>query len=250
MAKRKITANEVQADIRAGFDDFALMKKYHLSAAGLQSLLNKMINSGAITPTELEDRFPNLEKTVELGLYFCSACGNTESVEFTTCPRCGFSPPGHMKKQASGKSADKNAPSQPTRAQLPARSRRSDSGLSANAESLSTGIREGLDALPSSASYSSPVADELPQLQRIGRYTQVLSIAAVVAYALVIVALTGVMWLYKPAESLPVYHWFLGILVLGIPSTVVAFVVVVTLRALALSIKILQGLVGDSTRKD
>ncbi len=250
MAKRKITASEVQADLRAGFDDFALMKKYHLSAAGLQSLLNKMINSGAITPTELEDRFPNLEKTVELGLFFCSACGNTESVEFTACPRCGFSPPGQMRKQASEKSADKMAPSQSTGARVPGASRRSDSGLSVNAESLSTGIREGLEALPSSSSAScfSPGADELPELQRIGRYTQVLSIAAVVAYALVIVALTGVMWLYKPAESLPVYHWFLGILILGVPSTVVAFVVVVTLRALALSIKILQGLVDDSAK--
>ena len=100
MAKRKITATAVRADIEAGLDDFALMKKYHLSAVGIERLLNKMINSGAITPTELEDRMPNLEKTVELGLFFCSACGNTESNEFTTCPRCGFTPAGPHEKQA------------------------------------------------------------------------------------------------------------------------------------------------------
>ena len=91
---------------------------------------------------------------------------------------------------------------------------------------------------------------ELPQLIRIGRSLQYLAIAAVVAYALVVASLTGVIWLYKPAESLPVFHWFLGILVLGIPSTVVAFVVVVTLRPSAVWMAILQDIVGDSTKTD
>jgi hypothetical protein len=244
MAKRKITANEVLADLKAGFDDVAFMNKYQLSAEGLQSLFNKMINSGAITPTELEDRITPLEKTIELGLFFCTACGNTETKEFTTCPRCGFTPPGHSRQRTGGSGAGKKT-SQGSKRATGASASRSDEGLRAQADTLSAGLKDVLES-----DFPGSVADELPHLEQISRYSQYLAVAAVVAYALVIIALTALMWLFKPGDSISVVHVLLGALALGIPSAVVAFVVVLTLRALALSVKIFHQLVAASQRNN
>ncbi|MEW6348038.1 MAG: hypothetical protein AB1646_03190 [Thermodesulfobacteriota bacterium] len=249
MAKRKITANEVLNDLREGLDDFALMKKYQLSAQGLQSLFNKMINSGAITPTELEDRITPLEKTVELGLFFCSACGNTESNEFTTCPRCGFTPPGNIRKAPTPTGQDKRSPSPgPDARKSPGvpKAPKPAADLRTQADTLSMGLRAGLQTSGPACS----VEDELPHLERLSWYSQVLSVGAMVAYALAVMALTALVWLLKPGESISVMHWFLGVLVLAIPSSVVAFVVVVSLRALALSMKMLQGMVAASSRNN
>ncbi len=247
MAKRKITANEVLDDLRRGLDDFALMRKYQLSAQGLQSLFNKMINSGAITPTELEDRITPLEKTVELGLFFCSACGNTETNEFTTCPRCGFTPPGHSRKAPTPIGQDSRTPSaspDPKKTHGVPRTPRPATDLRSQGDTLSMGLKAGLQTSESVGA----LEDELPHIQRIGRYSQILSVAAMVAYALAVMSLTALIWLLKPGESVSVVHWFLGVLVLAIPSAVVALVVVVALRALALSMKMLQELATASSR--
>lgn len=48
MDKTIIDAREVLQDIRSGIDDSALMKKYRLSAKGLQSLFDKLSNAGLI----------------------------------------------------------------------------------------------------------------------------------------------------------------------------------------------------------
>jgi len=48
MNKRRIKAKEALADIRAGMDDVALMKKYKLSAEGLQSLFTQLGEAGII----------------------------------------------------------------------------------------------------------------------------------------------------------------------------------------------------------
>ena len=42
MERRKISARAAVADIRSGMDDIALMKKYGLSANGVQSLFDKL----------------------------------------------------------------------------------------------------------------------------------------------------------------------------------------------------------------
>ena len=58
MAKRKITGREVLKDIKAGMDDPELMDKYKLSAQGLQSVFNKLVNAGVLTQAELDARVP------------------------------------------------------------------------------------------------------------------------------------------------------------------------------------------------
>jgi len=57
MAKRtKVAGSQVVNDIRAGMDDAGLMKKYRLSAKGLQSLFRKLLEMGRIEPSELLQR--------------------------------------------------------------------------------------------------------------------------------------------------------------------------------------------------
>jgi hypothetical protein len=64
MAKRRISAKEAASDIRAGMDDPGLMKKYGLSSAGLQSLLDKLVQAGFIDLGEVQNRLPGVLGTV------------------------------------------------------------------------------------------------------------------------------------------------------------------------------------------
>ena len=89
MTKVRIDARDVLNDIRNGLDDTALMKKYRLSGAGLQSLFSKLIEAGLIKRADLEKRMPNFEKTVELTMVKCPSCGMPQFSAFDECPQCG-----------------------------------------------------------------------------------------------------------------------------------------------------------------
>jgi len=65
-AKVNVQAYEVVADLRAGISDTALMKKYGLSAKGLLSLYEKLINAGLVAQSEMDERVQHLETTVDL----------------------------------------------------------------------------------------------------------------------------------------------------------------------------------------
>ena len=56
MDRRKISAKDAVADIRSGWNDAALMKKYGLSPNGLQSLFDKLVNTGFIDLGEMQNR--------------------------------------------------------------------------------------------------------------------------------------------------------------------------------------------------
>jgi uncharacterized protein (UPF0212 family) len=88
MKKRKITAREVLGDVRTGVSDPALMEKYRLSAQGLQSVFNKLLK--VLTQEELD--VPMSERTVDLGLFICPACGNiqgnSQSALWICCSKC------------------------------------------------------------------------------------------------------------------------------------------------------------------
>jgi hypothetical protein len=57
MAKVKIDAKEVLDDIRAGLDNFSLMKKYKLTVKGLDSLYSKLLRVGALKRSEVDPTF-------------------------------------------------------------------------------------------------------------------------------------------------------------------------------------------------
>jgi len=56
--KRKIKAKEIIADIKSGMMDQELMEKYSVSQNALKSIFQKLIDSGSLQPSELEQRIP------------------------------------------------------------------------------------------------------------------------------------------------------------------------------------------------
>jgi len=107
---RSMSLNEVLTDIRAGLDDAGLMKKYELSARGLQSVCDHLVFTGLMTQGEIDQRFAPLDSTVDVHqprerseppgaidhsqqvsetLWECPACGRPQPREFDECPVCG-----------------------------------------------------------------------------------------------------------------------------------------------------------------
>jgi len=62
--RKKISAKEAVADIRSGMGDAALMKKYGLTPSGLQSLYDKLVNTGFIDLGEMQSRISGFMGTV------------------------------------------------------------------------------------------------------------------------------------------------------------------------------------------
>jgi hypothetical protein len=236
MDKRKITAREVLRDIRFGLSDQDLMEKYTLSAQGLQSVFHKLVNAGAITQPELDDRVPISERTVDLGLFICPACGNIQGTEFTTCPRCGFTAPGRAKAiqdERAGMSG-KKTPSGPAlrrKANKPTSARREPGPSSKSEEEAESG----------------EIRDPFPDLTRILTYCRVLGVAALVSYVLIIAGIV-LLQTARPGGDSSLSLSLLGLSILSIPAIALAFIVFVTLSALAESIKIFAGVAGPLKR--
>lgn len=232
MDKRKITAREVLRDIRFGLSDQDLMEKYTLSAQGLQSVFHKLVNAGAITQPELDDRVPISERTVDLGLFICPACGNIQGTEFATCPRCGFTAPGRAKAIQNERAGmgGKKTPSGP------ALRREANRQTSAKREPGPSSKRE-------EEAESGEIRDPFPDLTRLLTYCRVLGIAALVSYVFIV---AGIILLQtaRPAGDSSLFLSLLGLSILSIPAIALAFIVFVTLSALAESIKIFAGVAG------
>ena len=236
MEKRKITAREVLRDIRSGLSDQDLMEKYTLSAQGLQSVFHKLVNAGVITQPELDDRVPITERTVDIGLFICPACGNIQGTEFATCPRCGFTAPERAKAiqdERAGIGGTK-APSGPA--------------LSRKANRQTSPKREaGRPSKPEPEAESGEIRDPLPDMTRILNYCRVLGIAALVSYVLIVAGIILVQTAGSAGDS-SLFLSLLGLCLLSIPAIALAFIVFVTLSALAESIKIFAGVAGPLMR--
>jgi hypothetical protein len=227
MAKRKITGREVLKDIKAGMDDPALMEKYKLSAQGLQSVFMKLVNAGVLSQAELDARVPVSERTVEVGLYICPACGNIQAKEFTQCSRCGFIAPSHLKQQKEKEEREKAASKSPARKPF-ARAQTSD-------------VRTKLDAV-NAAEQDYRKAEEAPtgppiNLAATIRYCNWLAFAALAAYVLVIVGLLAIIQTSPAAEFFTALQLLLGTLVLGLPALIMGLIVFLAVRALTESVR-------------
>jgi|GEM_PF-1766695 len=88
MSKQKISAKDLIADIRAGMDDPSLMKKYGLSAQGLQTAFRKLVEANVLKQAELDKRLPLEQRTADLA-WECPACGMPQVHAFDQCPKCG-----------------------------------------------------------------------------------------------------------------------------------------------------------------
>jgi len=117
--KRKVSAKEVVSDIRSGLTDDFLMKKYGISAKGLQSLFQKLVTGRFLTHAEIaartsaedkpyaprtekgEDRqgFPPQTSAPAQPTFPCPACGTLRSADSEDCPRCGVIVSKYREKQ-------------------------------------------------------------------------------------------------------------------------------------------------------
>jgi hypothetical protein len=88
VAKKTIKAKELLADIRAGWDDASLMKKYGFSRGGILKALNRLLWEGLLSPSELADR-RSLAKTIYMPVFECGSCGDVQFSKVEKCPRCG-----------------------------------------------------------------------------------------------------------------------------------------------------------------
>jgi len=232
MEKRKITAREVLRDIRSGLSDQDLMEKYTLSAQGLQSVFHKLVSAGVISQPELDDRVPITERTVDLGLFICPACGNIQGKEFATCPRCGFTTPGRAKAIQDGRAGigGKETPAGP------ARRGKANRQTSSKREARSPSKRE-------EEAESQEITDPFPDLTQTLTYCRVLGVAALVSYVLTV---AGIIILQSTGFNSELS--LIGLSLLGIPAIAVAVILFVTLRSLAESIKIFATVAGSLLR--
>ena len=229
MEKRKITAREVLKDVQAGMNDTALMKKYMLSAQGLQSVFNKMIEARMINEEELDARVPLSERTVDIGLFICPACGNIQGREFTVCPRCDYTAPGQAKRSKTLRTSPKKSKAQPGGGSSAPHYRSSLGGESV----VSSRVVEPDDAGQTRSKIK-------PDLRSIIKYCRILGISALLVYILVGVALLIMIQISANQGLLTAVQSILGVLILGLPAIMTGFAIFVILRALAASMAILQ----------
>ncbi len=227
MEKRKLKPKELIRDIRAGTDDATLMHRYALSAQGLQSVFNKLVQAGMVTQAELDDRVPMAERTVDIGLYICPACGNIQAKEFSACPRCGFTPPGYLKR-----------PKEPE----PRKEEPAKTTLASKSQVIN--FKQDKKSPTAPVPHAEPAAREedagtaFQGLQKIVSYCRILGIATLVCCFLAVGAMFALTQLGLRAGTLSLGQSLLAATALGMPVVVTALMVFLTLRTLGESIKI------------
>lgn len=88
MAKKiQVHADDFVKDVRDGHTDDELRAKYGLSLKQYQSLLERLLDTGRLEPSDLEDHLTAYEATVELAST-CPACGALKLIDSETCPHC------------------------------------------------------------------------------------------------------------------------------------------------------------------
>ncbi|HMK35624.1 MAG TPA: hypothetical protein VK463_11185 [Desulfomonilaceae bacterium] len=217
MDKRKITAREILKDIRGGASDSDLMNKYTVSAQGLQSVFNKLVNSGVVTQSELDDRVPVSERTVDLGLYICPACGNIQGKEFVVCPRCNFTAPQRSRQSAATPEVQDKKPA----ARPPAGPHKT----------------QPRPPRTDSPTTSDSAQESVRSLGRVATYCRVLAIAVFVAYVLIIAGAFAAMHVSDQGIN-PASMEFMAVTLMGIPALVIAFILLVILKALTESVRV------------
>lgn len=224
MAKRKITARDLLADLHAQMTDFELMGKYKLSAQGLQSVFNKLVKAGLITQAELDSRASVTDKTVDLG-FVCPSCGYLRNEEFDQCPRCGFATPTYIKREREKERRRKDLPA-PAKKSMPESKR--------NVAATTIALPPEPGELPLPVQETVAAVDDTPAAVRRNRRVVV---AGIVVYA-VALGILCVVLLFMPSNSMvTATQMLVAILLLQIPLLVIVLVSLKNLRLLTESFK-------------
>ncbi len=101
MAKRRIKARELVADIRTGLCLPDLSNKYDLSEKTLKRLLEQCVDASVLDQSEL-DRLVQPQEAITIS-WKCPGCGMPYSREFDECPSCGIIVSKYLKVQQQRK---------------------------------------------------------------------------------------------------------------------------------------------------
>ncbi|AFM26051.1 zinc ribbon domain-containing protein [Desulfomonile tiedjei] len=82
-SSRKVSAKELAEDIKSGLNAESLMKKYGVSAQGLQRLLNQLLQKGLITEEDLSNLMS------QSSMIRCNDCGRLNDAGGKFCSECG-----------------------------------------------------------------------------------------------------------------------------------------------------------------
>ncbi len=227
MDKRKITAREIMKDVRAGFSDHELMQKYKLSAQALQSVFTKLVKAGVVGQDELDDRIPVQERTVDLGLFICPACGNIKGTEFTECSRCGYSLPEGMRP------ADRNKQKESRR-------------FTTTATTVVEKVRPVTQKMERETKQLSAIDPESMEklTTTVGKFKN-LAILGFVGYILAFLAAVGA----SVYTSTDVSRSIILTSVLGIPAVITAVLYLVVVKAIGESLNVFLAAMGNLAGK-
>ncbi len=236
MEKRRITAREILADVRTGVGDPALMEKYKLSAQGLQSVFNKLLKAGALTQAELDARVPMSQRTVDLGLNVCRACGHIESKEFVECPRCGFVSPDAGTAVAN-RDVDKKGRS-----------------LKKGSKQTTTARKTTASVTKSGSAAAADQTDEagevrIPRVESLKRYCLTMAGISAAAYVLVTAGLFIVMAVAVQEGSPSMTQILFGGLAAALGASILGFLALYTLRTLSELTEVLDHVAYVVTRE-
>jgi len=271
MAKRKITARGLLADLKTDMTDFDFMDKYKLSAQGLQSVFNKLVKAGLITQAELDSRVSMSDRTVDLG-FVCPSCGYLRNEEFDECPRCGFATPTYIKREREKERRKKEPPAPPKKAAAPVRRETSAPTIALPAERPEPPAPAPEPPAPAPeppapapeppAPAPEPPApapeprapvEETPAtaegLTETVKRSRLLVVAALAAYAVAVVALCIILLVMPAGGTITVTQTLVAILVLQVPIMVIILASFMNLKILTESFKLTGGVSGPLSRR-
>jgi hypothetical protein len=91
--KKKISAREVLADIRAGMTDSQLELKYNISNRSLRMVYRKLVAAGVLTEDELPTAEPDTKtdspESFQTCYVYCPSCKSVQAPGATECSVCG-----------------------------------------------------------------------------------------------------------------------------------------------------------------
>lgn len=87
--RRKLDAREILADLRTGLTDIEIMDKYYLNSRSLEAIVEKLVENNLITRSELDERRPITNRSVNFEVFRCPACNMPQFTKFDECPQCG-----------------------------------------------------------------------------------------------------------------------------------------------------------------
>ncbi|MGO9571576.1 MAG: hypothetical protein ACLP5H_28970 [Desulfomonilaceae bacterium] len=116
--KRTIKVKDFLDDFHTVMSDGELLKRYHLTPAGLEKFYSMLLDRGILSSQELQHHYrrenlhqPEAPKDEEEKAGFiCPACLAAQDTMFDICPRCGVSFQELMSKERAPQGPDSEAP--------------------------------------------------------------------------------------------------------------------------------------------